>query len=812
MKKFIAIALLLCVSQAAWAQFTVSGLVTSGGEPLPGATVVLQGTFKGTVTDPEGRYELRNLSAGKHTLAASFVGYQKAIQDLELTGNQTLDFTLERAAYVADEVVVSATRATTKSGTTFTNLSREEIAKQNLGQDLPFLLNQTPSVVVNSDAGAGVGYTGIRIRGSDPTRINVTVNGIPLNDAESHGVFWVNMPDFASSVDNIQIQRGVGTSTNGAASFGATVNVQTNSLNEKPYAEFTNGYGSFNTWRHTAKVGTGLINGRWAFDGRLSRITSDGFVDRASSNLKSFFLSGGYYHKGTMLKANVFSGREITYQAWNGVPEARLRNDREGMLAFIDRNGLNETQAQNLLTSDARRYNFYQYDNQVDDYQQDHYQFFFTQEINRRWTANAALHYTRGRGFFEEFVYDDALASYNISDVAIGADTIRRTDLVRRRWLDNHFYGAVWSVAYNSLKRLSVTVGGGWNHYQGKHFGEVIWARFAGNSNVRQRYYDNDATKADFNTYAKANYDFTDKLNLFVDLQYRRIGYTFVGFDQNLQNVQQTALFHFFNPKAGLTYRLSPGSSVYASYSVANREPTRNDFVESTPQSRPQAENLRNLEVGFRRQSKDYAFSANYYLMDYRNQLVLTGQVNDVGAYTRTNIARSYRTGVELEGSVRLNRRTVAANATFSRNKVRDFREFLDNFDTGEQEVRQYRRTDIAFSPNLIAAGTLTYAPAKGLEISWLSKYVGSQYLDNTSNAARRLDAFFVNDLRLNYVWKPKFVKEIGLNALVNNVFNHAYEPNGYTFGYLAGGAEVRENFYYPQAGTNFLLSATVKF
>ncbi len=772
---------------ALWAQYTLSGKIMSQNEPLPGATVSVQNTFKGTQSNADGSYQLRNLPVGTYTLLVSFIGYEKITREVTVSGDVTLDFNLIKATLIADEIVVTATRASQKSGTTFTNVDKAALEKQNLGQDLPFLLNQTPSVVVNSDAGAGVGYTGIRIRGSDPTRINVTVNGIPLNDAESHGVYWVNMPDFASSVDNIQIQRGVGTSTNGAASFGASINVQTNQLNEKPYAEINNSYGSFNTWKHTAKVGTGLIDGKWAIDARLSKVSSDGYIDRASSNLKSFFLSGGYYSGGTMIKLNVFSGKEVTYQAWNGVPENLLKTNRT--------------------------YNAYTYANQTDNYQQDHYQLFLTQEFNRNWNANVALHYTHGSGYYEEYKPDQALSSYNLPAVVIRDSTITRTDLIRRRWLDNDFYGGVWSVNYNNLKRFSGTMGGGWNAYSGAHFGEVIWARFASTSEINQRYYSDDARKGDFNFYAKGNYDFTDRFNAFVDLQYRRIDYSFLGFDRNLRNVEQDVNYSFFNPKVGLTYQLTNESRLSASYSIGNREPTRDDLVESTPLSRPKPENLKNLEVGFRKQSKRYLLSANYYLMDYRNQLVLTGQINDVGAYIRTNIARSYRMGVELEGSVQLARQWVlSANATFSQNKIRNYREFIDNYDTGTQVENTYSQTDISFSPNVIAAGTLAYKPFKGLEVSWLSKYVGKQYLDNTSNENRKLDAFFVNNLRLNYTFKPKFMKEIGVNLLANNLFDYLYEPNGYTFSYIAEGQTTTENYYYPQAGRNFLVSVNLKF
>lgn len=787
MKKLILLLAAQLLPLSLWAQFSISGKVTSQGEPLPGATVSLKNTYKGVQTNPDGTYQLRNLPSGAYTLLVSFVGYEKVSREVEVTANATVDVELPRATLVADEIVVSATRASQKSGTTFTNISKEALEKQNLGQDLPFLLNQTPSVVVNSDAGAGVGYTGIRIRGSDPTRINVTVNGIPLNDAESHGVYWVNMPDFASSVDNIQIQRGVGTSTNGAASFGATVNVQTNQLNEKPYAEVNNSYGSFDTWKHTAKVGTGLIDGKWALDARLSKVSSDGYIDRASSNLKSFFVSGGYYSGGTMIKLNVFSGKEVTYQAWNGVPESLLKTNRT--------------------------YNAYTYDNQTDNYQQDHYQLFLTQEFNRHWNGSVALHYTHGEGYYEEYKPGEELSKYNLPAVQIRDSAITSTDLVRRRWLDNDFYGIVWSLNYNSLKRLSATLGGGWNNYSGDHFGEVIWARFASTGEIRQRYYNDNAHKADVNVYAKANYDFSDRFNGFLDLQYRRIDYAFLGFDYRLRNVEQSASFNFFNPKAGVTYQLSDESSLYASYSIGNREPTRDDFVQSTPQSRPKPENLQNVEAGFRKQSKRYSVSANYYLMNYKNQLVLTGQINDVGAYTRTNIARSYRMGIELEGSVQLaSCWTLSANATVSQNKIRNYREFIDNYDSGTQELREYKETDISFSPNMIAAGTLSYKPAKGLEVSWLSKYVGKQYLDNTSNDNRKLDAFFVNDIRINYTLKPKFVKEISLNLLANNIFNQLYEPNGYTFSYIAEGQLTTENYYYPQAGRNLLLSVNFKF
>jgi iron complex outermembrane receptor protein len=666
--------------------------------------------------------------------------------------------------------------------------------------------------VVSSDAGAGVGYTGIRIRGSDPTRINVTINGIPYNEAESQGTYWVNLPDFASSVDNIQVQRGVGTSTNGAGAFGASLNIQTNTLQQEAYAEINNSFGSFNTWKHTVKVGSGLIGGKWSFDGRLSKISSDGYIDRASSDLKSFFVSGGYHGKSTLVKLNVFSGKEVTYQAWYGTPESRIRNDRQGMLDYIARNGLAGREAENLLNA-GRTYNYYTYNNQTDNYQQDHYQLIASHELNKHWNLNGALHLTRGRGYYEEYRPDESFEQYNLPDLTISDSLISSTDLIRRRWLDNYFYGFTYGANYSSGGKLSGTIGGGWNQYAGKHFGEIIWARFAGNTAAGHKYYENEALKTDFNIYSKANYRFTDKINTYIDLQYRRVMYSFLGFDNNLTNVQQTAAMHFFNPKAGLTYQVSNESNLYVSYSVGNREPTRDDFTQSTPQSRPKSETLRNLEAGFRKAGKHLTWGLNYYLMNYKNQLVLTGQINDVGEYNRTNIPKSYRTGIELDAAAKIKPGLQwSGNLALSRNKINNYNEFFDNYDLGEQTSVRYASTDIAFSPNIIGSNTFSYSPVKSLALHFISKYVGSQYLDNTASDNRKLAAFFVQDVRINYTMQARWMKEIELNLLVSNLFNQAYEPNGYTYSYIAEGRVVTENFYYPQAGTHFLGSVQFKF
>jgi iron complex outermembrane receptor protein len=779
----------LLVSFRAVAQFSISGTITDqvSGQSLAGASVRLENTFKASTSDHAGHYRLSNLSAGSYLVKVSYIGYETLEQTVDLQSDFTLDLRLEKKQVLADEVIVTATQATDKSALAYTNLNRAELSKQNLGQDLPLLLNLTPSAVTTSDAGAGVGYTGIRIRGSDATRVNVTINGVPYNDAESQGSFFVNLPDLASSVNSIQIQRGVGTSTNGPGAFGASLNIQTNQLRKEAYAEVNNTFGSFNTWKHTAMVGTGLINGHFTFDGRLSKIASDGYIDRSSSDLKSFYLSGGYYGKNTILRLNVFSGQEKTYQAWNGVPES--------------------------LLSTNRRYNSFTYDNQTDNYQQDHYQLHFSQELGAQWQFNTSLFYTRGKGYYEELKEQQPLLQYGIANLTIRDSTIKESDLIRRLWLDNHFYGSTFSLNYDSQGKLTANFGGGWNQYRGKHYGEVVWARVASNSNIRQRYYENDAKKTDFNLYAKAFYQLFKPLNAFVDLQVRTVGYSFLGYNRQLENVQQSVGLTFFNPKFGLTYTFNDQSHVYASYSIGNKEPNRNDFTQSSPESRPKSETLRNLEAGYRLQTSRFSLSANYYLMDYRNQLVLTGQINDVGGYNRTNIASSYRTGVEVEAGVRLLKNLRwNANTTISANKVRNFTEFVDDYDNGGQLENVYGQTDIPFSPNVIVGSQLTLVPVKNLELSVLSKYVGKQYLDNTSNESRKLNPYFTNDLRINYVWKTQWLKEINLGLLLNNAFNALYESNGYTFSYISEGQLLTENYYFPQAGRNFLLSVGLKF
>ncbi len=801
---------------ALFAQINLQGSVTDNEtrKPLIGATVSITGTYLSTKTNENGKFYFKGIKESSLTISITYVGYQP-IQKL-INTSENLDFSLKKSTLLAEEVIVSATRAGINAATTFKNISKEDLQKNNFGQDLPFLLNQTPSVVVTSDAGAGVGYTGIRIRGSDPTRVNVTINGIPLNDSESQGTFWVNMPDFVSSVENIQIQRGVGTSTNGAGAFGGSLNIQTDASADSAFAEVNNSGGSFGTIKNTLKVGSGLINGKWSFEGRLSRIKSDGFIDRAQSDLKSFFASGSYYGKNSLLKVNVFSGREKTFQAWNGIPEAKLRGDKAALTTHYNNNigsaYFTPADSANLFNAGSRTFNQFLYDDQTDNYQQDHYQLLYSKSLSNKFSFNAALHYTYGRGYYEEFKNNQAFENYNLTPLIIGADTVSQTDLIRRRWLDNDFYGATYSLSYNPNKQLNFTLGGAYNEYQGNHFGEIQWARFSSNSNIRERYYDEDASKTDFNTYAKVSYQL-NKISLFADLQYRRITYNFLGFDNNLKNITQSDKLNFFNPKLGATYKLSENNNVYASASVAQKEPNRNDYTQSTPSSRPKAEKLYNIEAGYRFANTTITGGINLYSMIYKDQLVLTGQINDVGSYVRSNVDLSYRNGIEFDGALKISSKLgLAATATISSNKIDEFNEFIDNYDTFIQTKNSFTNTDIAFSPDFISSATLNYLPFKQLEIALLSKYVGSQFLDNTSNNTKKLNSFFVNDVRFNYQINLKGIKNLGIGLLVNNILNEKYESNGYTFAYIAGGTQINENYYYPQAGTNFLLSLNAKF
>jgi len=772
------------------------------GEPLAGANIVQVGTSNGVSAETEGQFSLDLIEDEAQKITVSFVGYKTQTIDIAERGT-SVNISLVPKTIMSNEVFVKALRVDDASPMAFENISREEIERQNIGQDMPYMISSTPSVTTTSDAGTGIGYTGLRIRGVDQGRINVTVNGIPINDAESHGVFWVNMPDLASSVENIQIQRGVGTSTQGAAAFGATMNIQTSQMRPDAYGEVNASVGSFNTRKTNVMLGSGLMENGWQFEGRLSKIESDGYIDRAFSDLKSFYLSGAKHGENSLLRVDVFSGKEETYHAWNGVPENRLENgDRTYNSAGTEKPGE-------------------PYADQTDNYQQDHYQLHYSYQLSEHWNANASLHYTYGRGYYEEYKADQALPEYDYNPIQMPDTTISQSDLVRQLWLDNHFYGGVFSTQYNKGDRWSLTVGGGYNEYDGDHFGEVVWAEFAGNTDVENQYYDNNAFKTDFNSYVKANYSITDGLNAFADAQIRHITYEFLGKDrqpapgggQQVVNVQQTDRLTFFNPKAGLTYNFADHQRVYASMSVGNKEPTRDEYVNSTPENRPQHETLYDWEAGYKGEFERFFVEANLYYMDYKNQLILTGEINDVGAYIRQNVPDSYRAGIELQAGIQLLENLEwSGNATFSRNKIEEYTYYLDNYDTGSQQSTTYTDTDIAFSPGFVGNSTLRFN-YEGFAASLNTKYVSKQYLDNTKTESRTLDPYLVNDLRLSYNWNTTpLLNSLEATLKVNNIFDEMYESNGYTFGYIAGGERQFFNYYYPQAGRNIMLQLSFNF
>lgn len=808
----IAVLLLPLFTQA---QFTISGSIAekTSQNPLPGTTIMLKGEGKGATANAQGKYQLNNVKTGKHILIVSFIGYETQQRTIEVSADQSLDFSLITSAYLADEVVVMSTRATEKSGTTYRNVSKSEIETNNFGQDLPFIINNTPGVVVTSDAGAGVGYTGIRIRGSDATRVNVTVNGVPVNDSESQGSFWVDMPDFASSVESIQIQRGVGTSTNGAGSFGGSLTIQTSAPALEPYAEVNSTYGSFNTLKNTIKLGTGLIDNKFSFDGRLSRISSDGFVDRGASLLKSYFLSGAYHGKTDLLRLVVFSGTEKTYQSWNGVPESRLNGDVDGMNAYIKRNELNETDAANLLNSDSRKYNSFLYKDQNDVYQQDNYQLLYAKQLEEKFSFNGALHYTHGKGYYEEYKNDQSFSDYGLPNPVINGAPVETTDLVRRRWLDNDFYGVTYAFNYKAASNLNFTLGGAYNQYRGKHYGQLIYEQVASTLNNSDHYYDGNGNKNDFNVFGKITYSPVEKLSLFADMQYRRITYAITGDDNELIPLNIHDQLNFFNPKLGATYFVDPKSNIYASLSLANKEGNRDDYVNANPGTLPHPERLYDIEAGYRIKHADFSAGINVYGMFYKDQLVVTGKLSDVGASIRQNVPNSSRIGLELDGSYTLSRYfLINANAALSKNKIKNFTEYLPNYDTNAQDVNVYKNPDISYSPDAVLFGELVFKPVKSFAIALQSKYVSKQYLDNTQNESRKLNGYNVANVRLGYDFSFKGVKNMNIGLLANNILNRKYESNGYTYGYVSSTNRIDENFYFPQAGTNFLLSLNVKF
>ena len=702
--------------------------------------------------------------------------------------SQQVTDTIQGTKQILDEVVVQSIRVNNTSPITHSNVYKKELSTRNLGQDLPVLLNYLPSVVTTSDAGAGIGYTGIRIRGVSAQSTNITINGIPFNDPESHGTFWVNLPDFTSSVESLQVQRGVGTSTNGSGAFGASINILTDAISETPYAEISNSVGSYNTLKHTVKFSTGKLNQSFELSGRLSKIDSDGYIDRAFSDLKSYFLQGTYSKGNTLIKALSFGGHEKTYQSWYGLSKEQLLENR--------------------------RQNPYTYENEIDNYKQDHYQFHWNQKLNQNWSTNLGLNYTYGRGYFEQYREDDSVGTYGgilISDIDSDGNETGTTDLIRRRWLDNDFYVINASAKYTG-NRLDMIFNSSYSTYSGDHYGEIVWARnFSKDSSIRDRYYDGNGKKTDFSVFAKASYDLSDELELYGDVQFRNVTYKTSGITSDLVNMLIDESFGFFNPKFGLSYKIRPNSILYGSYSRANREPSRSDY-EANENIRP--EQLNDFEIGWRYKKNGLRFNLNTYYMLYNEQLVLTGELDDVGSPIRTNSGSSYRIGIESELELKLSSNlSLRNNFTLSSNKNK---KILSKFNGS---VFDFGKTNISFSPNLISSNSLIFSPNNNLMISFLSKYVGKQYMGNTDAVNSILDSYFVNDINFSYKIISNLVfDEIIFSGLVNNVFNNEYVSNGYYYTYddtwsSPGQVTTLDGAgYYPQATRNFLLGLTLKF
>lgn len=688
-----------------------------------------------------------------------------------------------------DAIEITSIRASDKAPFTKTNLNKSQIDKLNNGRDLPFVLNSTPSVVISSDAGNGIGYTGISIRGSDATRINVTLNGIPYNDAESQGTFFVNMPDITSSVNSIQIQRGIGTSSNGAGAFGATINLSTNEINKEKYLEFNNTFGSFNSWKNTIKAGTGLLHNHFIIDGRVSRISSNGYIDRATSNLQSFYVSALYLDKNNSLRFNIIGGKEKTYQAWGGVPENLLKTNRTYNSAGTQKPGE-------------------PYENETDNYNQTHYQLIYNGKINEQFSWNAVAFLMRGKGYYEEYRSGQKYSSYGLPDPVFGGVPIKKTDLVRQKWLDNYFYGNLISLQYKK-ERTQINLGGGWNFYDGAHYGLVKWAANGGFP-VDYKYYDNPADKSDVNFYGKILQQLGAGFTVFADLQWRAIRYRLHGFKDN-PTIDLDEKYQFFNPKAGISF-YNRGYQIYFSVAMAHHEPNRKDYEAGTHQI-PSPEKMIDWELGIEKKSKNYSWGVNFYYMDYKNQLINTGKINDVGAYTRVNTPNSFRAGIELQGAIIFNDWTqIEGNFTLSKNKIKAFTEFADDWDnpSGKQKEQQYQNTDISFSPNAIGSFSLTLKPVRDGEISFQSKYVSQQYLDNTSSEQRKVQGYFVQNMRAAYLIKMKHFEAIELSAQVNNIFDLKYESSGYTYHYFYNGISQMDNYYFPMAGRNFMVGLNV--
>lgn len=773
------------------------------GEPLSGASVSITGTFRGVTTRTDGSYKLANLKEGEYSVRFSFIGYEARTISMTVSRDTILNVKLVPKAVVTNDVIISATRAGIRDPLAFTNVSGDILEKRNTGQDLPFLLSLTPSFVETSEAGNGIGYTSLRIRGTDASRINVTIDGIPLNDPESQQVFWVDLPDLASSVDNIQVQRGVGTSSNGAGAFGASINIQTRTIENEPFAEINSSAGSYATFKNSITAGTGLIKGRFAFQMRYSDLKSSGFIERTGSDHNSAFFSGLYRTGKSMLKANIILGKEHTGIGWWGVPKEMLEVNRRYNPAgeYTDDNGIT-------------RY----YDNESDNYTQNHFQLIYSRKLQENFSFHSAFHYTRGKGYYEEYKEDRSFTDYGLLPLKIGDTTIIETDLIRRKWMSNDFYGLIYSLNFRNEK-IETSIGGGMNLYLGDHYGRIIWMQYPGTTERDHQWYFNRGEKGEVNIYGKISYSVSDRISVFGDLQYRYIKYNLDGIDDDFKDIGQTHRFNFFNPKAGLFYSISSKQEAYLSIAVANREPTRTDFKEAAgdADATPSPEILFDTELGYKLKLDRSIYALNLYWMKYKDQLVPTGELSNVGYSIMTNVNKSFRAGAELTaGFMPAEFLKWDLTLTLSRNKIIDFVEHYIDYNTSdwssEYKNRKLGTVDIAYSPSVIGSSDIAITLLPEIRLHFISKYVGSQYFDNTMNSKRMLDPYFVNNLMIDFEPGIKQLQGAELQILVNNIFNTEYESNAYGGNWFEDGIEKSWSYYFPQAGINFMARLRLMF
>lgn len=798
-------------------QHTISGLVTNEkGEKLSFATVFLQGTNFAASTDNNGNFQITNIPSGSYVLKVTFIGYRAYTEEIFISSDIKKNIVLPGEIYNLDAIEIQSNRAATNAPYTRQNLTKSDLQKENLGQDVPFILQWTPSMVVTSDGGTGIGYTGLRLRGSDQTRVNVTINGVPLNDAESHNVFWVDLPDLMGSVNNIQIQRGVGTSTNGAGAFGGSVSVNTTDTRINPYIDVSGTLGAFNTRKLSVKVGTGLINDRYMIDARYSAIRSDGYVDRASSDLGSIYFSAARVTAKSSLRFNVINGKEITYQAWYGVPEAKVYGDDERLQTHYYNNlgsiYKSPSDSVNLFSSD-RRYNYYTYPGQVDNYRQTHIQIIHALVINPSLKTKATLFYTKGNGYYEQYRSNDKLSAYDIPNFTDSqGNQIKRAEIVRRKWLNNDLAGILIDADYIFNTKLTFQAGIAANMYFGEHFGNVLSTKpEVHNLDKTRKYYQSTGNKSDISGYLRAQYDVVKKITVHGDMQVRKVVYNVNGTDDDLTPLQIGYSGIFMNPKVGVNFTINASQMVYASLAVANKEPIRSDFTDNTFSTLPKSEHLQNWEFGFRHNRGNTSFEANIYYMDYKNQLVLTGELNDVGAPVRVNVPESYRLGWESSFKHQINSRwAFTANATVSKNKITAFDEIIADYTNGfERVVIRHRNSDISFSPDLTGALQVRYSPVKNFQAEWSFKYVSRQFLDNTQNASRSLPQYTYQNIRFSYQLSSKYWKRFEATLMVNNLLDQYYSSNGYSYSYIYG-SQITENFLYPQAGRHWMIGVNL--